>query len=43
MWAEGLATAEMGRRMGLTKNAIVGRVHRLQLPPRPRPGQRSRP
>lgn len=37
LWAEGHSTAEIGRRMGLTKNAVVGRVHRLKLPPRPSP------
>jgi len=36
-WDEGLSTAEIGRRMGLSKNAIVGKAHRLQLPPRPSP------
>jgi len=36
-WDEGLSTAEIGRRMNLSKNAIVGKAHRLQLPPRPSP------
>jgi GcrA cell cycle regulator len=26
-WAEGLSTAEIGRRMGVSKNAIVGKAH----------------
>jgi len=37
LWAEGLSTAEIGRRLGLTKNAVVGKAHRLCLPPRPSP------
>src|SRR3954463_16324839 len=37
LWAEGHSTAEIGRRMGVTKNAIVGKAHRLRLPARPRP------
>lgn len=37
LWAEGHSTAEIGRRMGVTKNAIVGKAHRLALPPRPSP------
>jgi GcrA cell cycle regulator len=37
LWAEGHSTAEIGRRMGITKNAIVGKAHRLDLPARPSP------
>ena len=37
LWAEGHPTAEIGRRMGMTKNAVIGKVHRLQLPKRPSP------
>jgi GcrA cell cycle regulator len=37
LWAEGLSTAEIGRRLGLTKNAVVGKAHRLALSPRPSP------
>ena len=37
LWSEGLSTAEIGRRLGLTKNAVVGKAHRLCLPPRPSP------
>jgi len=33
-WLAGLPTAEIGRRMGITKNAVVGKVHRLGLTPR---------
>ena len=37
LWGEGHSTAEIGRRMDTTKNAIVGKAHRLQLPARPSP------
>ena len=37
LWAEGHSTAEIGRRLGLTKNAVVGKAHRLKLAPRPSP------
>ncbi len=37
LWDEGHSTAEIGRRMGVTKNAIVGKAHRLDLPGRPSP------
>jgi GcrA cell cycle regulator len=41
LWAEGLSTAEIGRRLGVTKNAIVGKAHRLDLPARPSPIRRD--
>ncbi len=37
LWEEGHSTAEIGRRMGVSKNAIVGKAHRLDLPSRPSP------
>lgn len=37
LWAEGLSTAEIGRRLGVSKNAVVGKAHRLHLSPRPSP------
>ena len=37
LWREGFSTAEIGRRLGLTKNAVVGKAHRLALNPRPSP------
>ncbi|WP_428376667.1 GcrA family cell cycle regulator [Lichenicoccus sp.] len=37
LWQEGHSTAEIGRRMSITKNAVVGKAHRLILPPRPSP------
>ena len=40
LWAEGHSTAEIGRRMGVSKNAVVGKAHRLNLPARPSPIRR---
>ncbi|MBV1795981.1 GcrA family cell cycle regulator [Siccirubricoccus sp. G192] len=40
-WAEGHSTAEIGRRMGISKNAVVGKAHRLDLPARPSPIRRE--
>ena len=37
LWAEGIPTLEIGRRLGVTKNAVVGKVHRLCLPKRQSP------
>jgi GcrA cell cycle regulator len=37
LWQEGHSTAEIGRRLGITKNAVVGKAHRLSLTPRPSP------
>ena len=41
LWAEGHSTAEIGRRMGISKNAVVGKAHRLTLPARPSPIRRD--
>lgn len=43
LWIEGHSTAEIGRRMGVTKNAVVGKAHRLKLCARPSPIRRERP
>ena len=40
LWDEGHSTAEIGRRLGITKNAVVGKAHRLNLPARPSPIRR---
>lgn len=42
-WQDGHSTAEIGRRMGITKNAVVGKAHRLMLAPRPSPIRRDLP
>ena len=34
LWDEGHPAAEIGRRLGITKNAVIGKAWRLDLPPR---------
>ena len=41
LWSEGLTTAEIGKLIGITKNAVVGKAHRLGLPARPSPIRRQ--
>jgi GcrA cell cycle regulator len=41
LWSDGLSTAEIGRRLGISKNAVVGKAHRLDLSPRPSPIRRQ--
>jgi GcrA cell cycle regulator len=41
LWDEGHSTAEIGRRLGFSKNAVVGKAHRLDLPARPSPIRRE--
>jgi GcrA cell cycle regulator len=41
LWSEGHSTAEIGRRLGVSKNAIVGKAHRLDLDARPSPIRRD--
>lgn len=43
LWTEGHSTAEIGRQLGVSKNAIVGKAHRLDLPSRPSPIRREQP
>jgi GcrA cell cycle regulator len=40
-WTQGHSTAEIGRRLGVSKNAIVGKAHRLDLDARPSPIRRD--
>ncbi len=41
MWSEGLPISRIGSELGVTRNAVVGKVHRLGLPKRQSPIQRS--
>jgi len=43
LWMEGYSTAEIGRRIGVSKNAVVGKAHRLGLDARPSPIRRGGP
>lgn len=37
LWLSGLSTAAIGAAMAISKNAVIGRAHRLRLPPRASP------
>ena len=37
LWNKGLTTMEIGQQLGLSKNAVVGKAHRLGLESRPSP------
>lgn len=37
MWVEGLTATEIAKKLGVSKNSIVGKVHRLCLTARPSP------
>ena len=41
LWNEGTCASEIGRRLSVTKNAVIGKAFRLQLPKRrpPSPAQ----
>jgi GcrA cell cycle regulator len=40
LWDQGLPTAEIGRQLAISKNAVIGKAHRLALTPRPSPLKR---
>ncbi len=37
LWAEGHSAATIGRMLGATKHAVIGKAHRLHLASRPSP------
>lgn len=41
LWKKGLTTVEIGRLIGISKNAVVGKAHRLGLESRPSPIKRD--
>lgn len=41
LWNDGLSTAQIGKMLGVSKNAVVGKAHRLQLAVRNSPIQRK--
>lgn len=43
LWGTGLSTKKIGERIGRTKNSVVGKAHRLELPSRPSPINGGRP
>lgn len=34
LWADGLSASEIGEKWGVSRNSIIGKVHRLKLPKR---------
>ena len=44
LWAEGLSASQIASELGdVTRNAVIGKVHRLKLPKRARPAGRTSP
>ena len=41
-WEAGIGTAEIGERLGMTKNAVIGKAHRIGLKARRASPKRSR-
>lgn len=41
LWDQGLPTAQIGKLLGFTKNAVVGKAHRIGLERRPSPIRRT--
>lgn len=41
LWSEGHTTGEIGKKLGVSKNAVVGKAHRLGLESRPSPIKRK--
>ncbi len=37
LWTKGASAGLIGKKLGVSKNAVVGKAHRLQLPGRPSP------
>lgn len=37
LWSSGMPTAQIGKELGITKNAVVGKAHRMGLPERASP------
>jgi GcrA cell cycle regulator len=41
LWAKGLSISQIGAEIGVSRNAVVGKVHRMGLPKRQSPIMRS--
>ena len=42
LWAEGLSITQIGEALGVSRNAIAGKAHRMGLPKRPSPISKSK-
>lgn len=42
MWARGVSASAMGRALGITRNSIIGKAHRLHLAPLVQPASLQR-
>ena len=42
LWADGMSQSEIGVQLGVSKSAIGGKIHRLDLPRRPNPAGTGR-
>jgi hypothetical protein len=43
LWAEGKTTGQIARELGVSRNAVIGKAHRLGLQRRPSPIKRTAP
>ena len=41
LWSKGKTTVEIAKEMGISKNSVIGKVHRLELTARPSPIRRK--
>ena len=42
LWSQGLSISQIGEALGVSRNSIAGKAHRMGLPKRPSPISRSR-
>ena len=42
LWSEGLSISQIGEALGVSRNSIAGKAHRMGLPKRPSPISRSK-